>query len=131
MLSRKRPCFQRLFSVLPQDLTITCPSLAIAEQMADLIDGYCRLASGTRDSIWFRGRDAALHARGSDNSLNKTSTWKSASSGIVYDLFSTTHMVHLLLLLLLLQLRYPESILLLSPPRVHISISLNLALVKS
>ena len=35
-------------------LTITCQSLDVAESMADLIDGYCRLINRTPTSIWNR-----------------------------------------------------------------------------
>ena len=35
-------------------LTITCPSLDVAESMADLIDGYCRLVNQASTSIWHR-----------------------------------------------------------------------------
>ncbi|KAG7153494.1 Focal adhesion kinase 1-like [Homarus americanus] len=33
-------------------LTVTCPSIASAESLADLIDGYCRLVNNTRTSLW-------------------------------------------------------------------------------
>ena len=35
-------------------LTITCPSLDVAESMADLVDGYCRLVNRAPTSIWHR-----------------------------------------------------------------------------
>ncbi|XP_067128351.1 LOW QUALITY PROTEIN: focal adhesion kinase 1-like [Centruroides vittatus] len=35
-------------------LSISCPSLCVAESMADLIDGYCRLTHGTKASFWNR-----------------------------------------------------------------------------
>ena len=35
-------------------LTVTCPSLAVAENMADLVDGYCRLVNNSSTSIWNR-----------------------------------------------------------------------------
>nr|DBA23954.1 TPA: hypothetical protein GDO54_011665 [Pyxicephalus adspersus] len=35
-------------------LTVTAPSLTIAENMADLIDGYCRLVSGASESFIIR-----------------------------------------------------------------------------
>ena len=39
-------------------LTITCPSMAEAENMADLVDGYCRLVNQSSTSIWSRkGRE--------------------------------------------------------------------------
>ena len=31
-------------------LTITCPSLTLAENMADLVDGYCRLINNSNTS---------------------------------------------------------------------------------
>ena len=39
-------------------LTITCSCLDVAESMADLIDGYCRLVNQSSTSIWHRkGKD--------------------------------------------------------------------------
>lgn len=38
----------------PEPLTVTAPSLTIAENMADLIDGYCRLVSGAPQSFIVR-----------------------------------------------------------------------------
>ncbi|XP_060536521.1 focal adhesion kinase 1-like isoform X6 [Cylas formicarius] len=35
-------------------LFFTCPNVDIAESLADLIDGYCRLHSGSQASIWNR-----------------------------------------------------------------------------
>ena len=35
-------------------LTITCPGLSVAENMADLVDGYCRLVNNSNTSIWNR-----------------------------------------------------------------------------
>ena len=35
-------------------LTVTCPSLREAENIADLIDGYCRLVNHSSTSIWNR-----------------------------------------------------------------------------
>jgi len=35
-------------------LTITCPSLSVAENMADLVDGYCRLVNNSTTTIWNR-----------------------------------------------------------------------------
>ena len=35
-------------------LTIPCPSLSVAENMADLVDGYCRLVNNSTTSIWNR-----------------------------------------------------------------------------
>ena len=38
-----------------EPLTISCPSLSEAEDMADLIDGYCRLVnSNNKDTCWSR-----------------------------------------------------------------------------
>ena len=35
-------------------LTVTCPSLREAENIADLVDGYCRLVNNSPTSIWTR-----------------------------------------------------------------------------
>ena len=35
-------------------LTVTCPNLREAENIADLIDGYCRLVNHSSTSIWNR-----------------------------------------------------------------------------
>jgi len=35
-----------------EPLTINCSSLSVAEDLAGLIDGYCRLVSGGRNSFW-------------------------------------------------------------------------------
>lgn len=37
-----------------EPLTITCTSLSVAEDMADLIDGYCRLVHDVNTSLWSR-----------------------------------------------------------------------------
>ena len=42
-------------------LTITCPSLAVAENMADLVDGYCRLVNSSSTSIWNRKGKKKAH----------------------------------------------------------------------
>jgi hypothetical protein len=33
---------------------ITCPTLTVAENLSDLIDGYCRLVNNSNTSIWTR-----------------------------------------------------------------------------
>ncbi|XP_067882027.1 protein-tyrosine kinase 2-beta isoform X1 [Heterodontus francisci] len=47
----KKASLQLEINGAPQPLTITTSSLAMAESMADLIDGYCRLESNTIDSF--------------------------------------------------------------------------------
>uniref|UniRef100_W5MLW0 non-specific protein-tyrosine kinase n=1 Tax=Lepisosteus oculatus TaxID=7918 RepID=W5MLW0_LEPOC len=42
----------------PEPLTVTTPSLTIAENMADLIDGYCRLVNGASQSFIIRPQKA-------------------------------------------------------------------------
>ena len=37
-------------------LTVTCPSLTVAENMADLVDGYCRIVNNATTSMWNRYR---------------------------------------------------------------------------
>ncbi|XP_076340279.1 focal adhesion kinase 1-like [Tachypleus tridentatus] len=38
-------------------LSITCPTKSVSENIADLIDGYCRLSLNTADSIWKKGEE--------------------------------------------------------------------------
>lgn len=49
-----------------EPLTITCASVDDAEDMADLIDGYCRLVHDISSSVWSRKGDLcqifALHS---------------------------------------------------------------------
>ena len=35
-------------------LTVSCSNITVAENMADLIDGYCRLVNNSSTSIWNR-----------------------------------------------------------------------------
>ena len=35
-------------------LTISCSTIGIAENIADLIDGYCRLVNNSETSIWLK-----------------------------------------------------------------------------
>ena len=37
-----------------EPLAVTAPSLSAAEDMADLIDGYCRLVNSGKESCWNR-----------------------------------------------------------------------------
>ena len=37
-----------------EPLTISCPSLSAAEDMAGLIDGYCKLVNSGKESCWNR-----------------------------------------------------------------------------
>ena len=49
-----------------EPLTITCASITEAEDMADLIDGYCRLVHDFQGSFWTkkgRVQTIKLHAK--------------------------------------------------------------------
>ena len=48
----------------PEPLTITCPSLSSAEEIADLIDGYCRLVNSGQVSCWNRKGMCVCRGRG-------------------------------------------------------------------
>lgn len=50
----RRGALQLRVAGAPEPLTVTAPSLTIAENMADLIDGYCRLVSGASQSFIIR-----------------------------------------------------------------------------
>ncbi|KAG5900576.1 hypothetical protein JTB14_022881 [Gonioctena quinquepunctata] len=57
-------------------LFFTCPNLEVAESLADLIDGYCRLHSGSQASIWNRKdvNPAKQHRSSRDCYSNPTGT---------------------------------------------------------
>lgn len=57
-------------------LFFTCPSVDVAESLADLIDGYCRLHSGSEASIWNKKDSAQVKNRsGKDKTcVNSTGT---------------------------------------------------------
>ncbi|XP_070604464.1 focal adhesion kinase 1 isoform X7 [Erythrolamprus reginae] len=50
----RKGMIQMKISGAPEPLTVTAPSLTIAENMADLIDGYCRLVTGATQSFIIR-----------------------------------------------------------------------------
>ncbi|XP_064410601.1 focal adhesion kinase 1 isoform X3 [Latimeria chalumnae] len=50
----KKGTLQLKVAKAPEPLTVTTPSLNIAENMADLIDGYCRLVNGAAQSFIIR-----------------------------------------------------------------------------
>ncbi|XP_065442330.1 focal adhesion kinase 1 isoform X13 [Chrysemys picta bellii] len=50
----RKGMLQLKISGAPEPLTVTAPSLTIAENMADLIDGYCRLVNGATQSFIIR-----------------------------------------------------------------------------
>lgn len=50
----RRGTLQLRVAGAPEPLTVTAPSLTIAENMADLIDGYCRLVNGATQSFIIR-----------------------------------------------------------------------------
>lgn len=49
-----KPVLQLKIAGTSEVLSISCPSLAVAESIADLVDGYCRLMQGTQASFWSR-----------------------------------------------------------------------------
>ncbi|XP_069588056.1 focal adhesion kinase 1 isoform X1 [Ranitomeya imitator] len=60
----RKGMLQLRISGAPEPLTVTAPSLTIAENMADLIDGYCRLVHGASESFIIRpqkGVNGRLH----------------------------------------------------------------------
>ncbi|KAJ8968098.1 hypothetical protein NQ314_002469, partial [Rhamnusium bicolor] len=56
-------------------LFFTCPNLDVAESLADLIDGYCRLHSGAQSSIWNRkDSNPSKHKSSKESFSNPTGT---------------------------------------------------------
>uniref|UniRef100_A0A8C0KXN2 Focal adhesion kinase 1 n=1 Tax=Canis lupus dingo TaxID=286419 RepID=A0A8C0KXN2_CANLU len=66
----------------PEPLTVTAPSLTIAENMADLIDGYCRLVNGATQSFIIRPQ------KGEVLLLLEQSHWELLSQEVKYLTFS-------------------------------------------
>ncbi|KAJ9573701.1 hypothetical protein L9F63_008914, partial [Diploptera punctata] len=52
--THKKAVVQLRVAGTSETLTITCPSLEVAESLADLIDGYCRLVTQSTTSLWNR-----------------------------------------------------------------------------
>ncbi|XP_054707626.1 focal adhesion kinase 1-like [Uloborus diversus] len=72
-------------------LSISCPTLAIAESMADLIDGYCRLVHKTQTSFWNKKNERcpSLNSPQSDiadeNDKNQEIVFRGDSSDLIDD----------------------------------------------
>lgn len=49
-----KACIKLRVAGASETLSITCSSLDQAESLADLIDGYCRVATGSNTSLWNR-----------------------------------------------------------------------------
>uniref|UniRef100_A0A4W3JLG8 Focal adhesion kinase 1 n=1 Tax=Callorhinchus milii TaxID=7868 RepID=A0A4W3JLG8_CALMI len=58
----KKGTLQLKIAGASEPLIITTPSLNIAENMADLIDGYCRLVNGIMQSFIIRSQKGRLHS---------------------------------------------------------------------
>lgn len=52
--THKKAVLQLRVAGTQETLVITCSTLDLAESLADLIDGYCRLATGSGTSLWNR-----------------------------------------------------------------------------
>lgn len=52
--THKKAVLQLRVAGAQETLVITCANLDAAESLADLVDGYCRLATGTNTSLWNR-----------------------------------------------------------------------------
>ncbi|KAK8721924.1 hypothetical protein OTU49_012636, partial [Cherax quadricarinatus] len=59
-------------------LSVTCPSIASAESLADLIDGYCRLVNNTRTSLW---NTKEVSGSGSGSSRHSSETGRDTKRG--------------------------------------------------
>lgn len=49
-----KTCIKLRVAGAAETLSITCSNLEQAESLADLIDGYCRVATGSNTSLWNR-----------------------------------------------------------------------------
>lgn len=50
-----------------EPLSLSCVSLAVAEDMADLIDGYCRLVNNRQETLWRRKTDSCRCSSASES----------------------------------------------------------------
>ena len=55
-----KACIKLRVAGATETLSITCSSLDQAESLADLIDGYCRLMTGSNTSLWNRKGDSLM-----------------------------------------------------------------------
>ena len=54
LIQQRRGVLQLRVAGSSELLTVTCPTIREAENIADLIDGYCRLVNHSATSIWNR-----------------------------------------------------------------------------
>ena len=59
-----KACLQLKVAGSPELLTVTCPSIFAAENMADLVDGYCRVVNDSDNSIWGRRGESVREGEG-------------------------------------------------------------------
>lgn len=52
--THKKAVLQLRVAGAQETLVITCPTVELAENLADLVDGYCRLTTGSSTSLWNR-----------------------------------------------------------------------------
>lgn len=61
-----------------EPLTITAPSLSAVEDMADLIDGYCKLVNSGKESCWNRKGES----QGGSLKFHKGAGWSRSWEGL-------------------------------------------------
>ncbi|CAL1265166.1 unnamed protein product [Larinioides sclopetarius] len=80
-----KPVLQLKVDGAAERLSITCPSSNVAECIASLIDGYCRLVHGTKTSFWNYSESKILKARhGSFKSGLKSASPRSKTIGFKF-----------------------------------------------
>lgn len=75
-----------LVCLTPQPLSVNTSSLAVAENMADLIDGHCRLKSNSESSLINRPNKGTLHL----HSFKKTFVWDATVNKLIWFLQGET-----------------------------------------
>ena len=63
LIQQRRGVLQLRVAGSSELLTVTCPTIREAENIADLIDGYCRLVNHSATSIWNRKGNYVLFIR--------------------------------------------------------------------
>ena len=81
----RKPTLQLKVAGQSELLSITCPSLIVAENMADLIDGYCRIINNSKTSIWNRkdGQPPKYNKRSNTPSSESSSSSPAKTASVI------------------------------------------------
>lgn len=78
-----KACIKLRVAGAAETLSITCSSLDQAESLADLIDGYCRLVTGSNTSLWNRKGKAKIFIIVTAKNISNTRSYLRNFSSII------------------------------------------------